>query len=58
MHALEQRTGLFEIGAPDIAAIDHTQRQHFVARIIRHERVELVRRAAQVEMEAGDRKRF
>ena len=45
-----------QIGAPDIAAVDHAERDHAVAGQFR-DVIELLRRAHEVEMQSGDGKR-
>ena len=44
-----------QIGGPDIAAIDHAQREYLALRPIRQEGRQLLRRTLQIEMYAGHR---
>ena len=44
-----------QVGAPDVAAVDHADRQHAILRPVGQKCVELIRAAHQVQMHAGHR---
>ena len=53
-HRLDLREDFLQIGLPDVSTIDDAERQHEAARRLGENGVELLGRADQVEMQAGD----
>ena len=51
----QQGEGPLQVGPPDVAAVDHAQRQHALRRDQLQGRVQLLRRADQVEVDGGHR---
>ncbi len=55
MGVLQRCQGFFQVAAPDVAAVDHPQGQHFVSRQTVEDGRILLRRTHQVDMQAVHR---